>query len=64
MITGGQLLLGFGQIKRRTVNFGAAGNKENHERRELRNHVPHAALGFDDIAQIEAAGQQHDAQQR
>jgi hypothetical protein len=64
MITGNELALGLGQIKRQSVCFGNSGDKEDHKPDELGNHEPQMTLRFDDLPQIKGAGEHHHAHER
>ena len=52
------------EIKGRAVDFGEARDGKDEEADELRDEVPHAALGVDDRGQREAAGGDHYTDQR
>src|SRR6185312_13047251 len=61
MEPGDQLAFGFRQIERQPACFGDSRYQKEHKAEKLRNDKPEAALGIDDLHEIERAGEQHDA---
>ena len=64
MVAGDELALGLGQVVGQPVRLGQAGDEEHDHAERLRDAVPQTLLRVDDLAQVEAAGLEHDAHQR
>ena len=59
-----ELGVGLDQVERRAVGLGEARDEEDDEADELRDDVPHALLGLDDLGQRQRAGGHDHADER
>ena len=66
MVTGSQLLFGFGQVKRSSVGFGITGDQVDDESCKGRNmsfeNVPSVGLSADDLLDIHGSAEHNHCQ--